>query len=221
MDYFTVLGIIASGTIIRGTPDPASDLDLYVIHQKPFRQRIQKYFNQVPAEIFINPPKAVENYFVDEQKNRRPLTAHMLSSGFVVLKLDPIIDELQAKAQEQLKNPPARPTDLTSPRYLAALLVEDAVDKIDQDPETAVMILNKSLDAMFNFYFVKTGNFIPRQKSLLDELEQRNPTIAKRARQFFQATIPEEKMNIALKIADETIGVHGFFEWDSGPEEYK
>ena len=50
------IGIIASGTILRGNPDPASDLDIYVIHRAAKRQRIQKFFAGVPAEIFINPP---------------------------------------------------------------------------------------------------------------------------------------------------------------------
>ena len=114
-ERYTVSGIIVSGTIIRGAPDPASDLDIYVIHQQPFRQRLQKFFNQVPAEIFVNPPSAVERYFVEEQASRRPLTAHMLATGFVILNLDPVIDELRQKAASLLTQPPAAPDDLTMP----------------------------------------------------------------------------------------------------------
>jgi len=95
LENYSVLGIVVSGTIIRGNPDPSSDLDIYVIQSEPFRQRLQKLFNKIPAEIFINPPKAVEGYFEKEQEARRPLTAHMLATGFVILELDPIINKLQ------------------------------------------------------------------------------------------------------------------------------
>lgn len=60
---FDPLGIIACGSILRGMPDPSSDLDMYVIHHRPLRQRIQKTFNSVPSEIFVNPPAEIERYF--------------------------------------------------------------------------------------------------------------------------------------------------------------
>ena len=64
---FDVLGIVAAGTIIRGSPDATSDLDIYVIHPAPFRQRVQKFFNGIPTEIFVNPPAMVEKYFIEER----------------------------------------------------------------------------------------------------------------------------------------------------------
>lgn len=129
---FNVSGIVACGTIIRGNPDPTSDLDIYVIHQAPFRQRIQRYFNKVPAEIFVNPPGMVEKYFVEERAARRPLTAHMLATGFVVLELDPFVSMLRQQATEILEYPPeSSPESLTMARYLAANLYEDALDVVE------------------------------------------------------------------------------------------
>ncbi len=72
-------GIIVAGTHISGNPDPTSDLDIYVIHAHPQRQRIQKRFKGVPAEIFVNPPAAIRRYFAEEV--RRPSTAHMLAQA--------------------------------------------------------------------------------------------------------------------------------------------
>jgi hypothetical protein len=215
LQNFDILGIIASGTLIRGNPDPASDLDIYVIQPKPFRQRLQKKFNSVPAEIFINPPAKVEEYLSNEQAARKPITAHMLSTGFVILKLDPIIDELQRKAEEMLANPPEAPADLTPLRYMTALLVEDAMDKLDTDPETAEMIANKALVKMLDFCFIRSGRFIPRQKSLLDELEKADPPVADLARKFYRSSSLKEKMEIGKQIAEITIGANCFFEWDS------
>ncbi|MBN2392997.1 MAG: hypothetical protein JXR84_19865, partial [Anaerolineae bacterium] len=55
-------GIVVSGTILRGNPAPSSALDIYVIRRELRRQRVQKFFDGVPAEIFINPEKKVPDY---------------------------------------------------------------------------------------------------------------------------------------------------------------
>src|SRR5689334_128618 len=65
------IAIIATGTIIRGTAQASSDLDVYVIHAAPFRRRVQRFFRGVPAEIFINPPHAVRLYFREEHSGAR------------------------------------------------------------------------------------------------------------------------------------------------------
>src|SRR5438128_286942 len=103
---FEPIGIVATGTIVRGNPSPSSDLDLYVIHRDPRRQRLQRRFRGVPAEIFVNPPERVEAYFAEERAEGRPLTAHMLATGFVVLRTDPVLDDLRARAAAQLADPP-------------------------------------------------------------------------------------------------------------------
>lgn len=218
LENYTVLGIVVSGTIIRGNPDPSSDLDIYVIHNEPFRQRLQKFFNHIPAEIFVNPPKAMERYFEEEQADRRPLTAHMLATGFVVLDIDPVIGELQIKAERLLSQPPEKPKDLTYQRYLSALLFEDAEDVVERDPDTAEMIVYRAVVEMFNFCFIQTGNFIPRHKSLLNELTKIDPITAELARSFYQATTLKKKMELAGKIAYRTIEERGFFEWESPPD---
>jgi predicted nucleotidyltransferase len=219
LENYTVLGIIVSGTIIRGNPDPSSDLDIYVIHDQPFRQRLQKFFNEIPAEIFVNPPKSVERYFEEEQAARRPLTAHMLSTGFVVLNLDPVIGDLLSKAERLLSQPPEAPQDLTYQRYLSALLFEDAEDIVARDPETAAMIVYRAVAEMLNFCFIKAGSFLPRQKSMLVELAKIDTHVAELARGFYQASTLSEKMELAGRIADRTIEKRGFFEWEMPPNE--
>jgi predicted nucleotidyltransferase len=125
---FDVLGIVAAGTIVRGSPAATSDLDIYVIQRPPFRQRVQKFFNGIPTEIFVNPPAMIEKYFIEERAARRPLTAHMLATGFVVLELDPVIGQLRQRAAEVLADSPAdNPENFTMARYLAAALYEDAL----------------------------------------------------------------------------------------------
>ena len=103
LDRFDVHGIVAAGTHISGQPDPSSDLDIYVVHVHPQRQRIQKRFNGLATEIFVNPPVVIRRYF--EQEIRQPLTAHMLATGFVVLDNAAIVEELREEAIEWLNRP--------------------------------------------------------------------------------------------------------------------
>ena len=219
LENYEPVGIIFSGTIMRGTPDKSSDLDIYVIHNESFRQRLQRWFNNVPAEIFINPPFQVEKYFEEEQVARRPITAHMLSTGFVILDTDPVVKKLQRKAARFFQEPPEAPPEMIYRRYLIALLYEDAEDVVEKDPDTANMIANRAVVEMLDFCFVKAGRFIPRPKSLLNELGKVDEDIAQLARKFYQETNIQEKVEIAGKLAEKTVGECGFFEWSSPPNE--
>lgn len=91
------IGIIATGTVVRGEAHPASDIDLYVVHEAAYRRRVQRFFNHVPTEIFINPPSAVRSYFPSEHRDGRRYTAHMIATGVVILDGDPVIERLRAR----------------------------------------------------------------------------------------------------------------------------
>lgn len=218
LENHTVAGIIASGTIIRGNPDPTSDLDIYVIHMGPYRQRVQRFFNDIPTEIFINPPRAIHGYFEDEQATRNPITAHMLATGFVILNLDPVVNELREQAKSLLSQPPAAPEDMTTKRYMIALLYEDALDIVETDPVSATMILNQVVAEMLRYCFIRAGCFIPRKKSLLTELAGIDAGTADLARRFYLAPSFETRVALAGLIADRTVEARGFFEWENPPE---
>jgi len=216
LNRFDPCGIIVSGTIIRGNPAPTSDLDIYVIHSESFRQRIQKFFNGIPAEIFVNPPSAIEGYFRDEGAEGRPVTAHLLSTGFVILDLDPVVEDLQNKASRFLaKSPSYSDAALTNARYMTATLYEDAIDILGKDPAAANMLLSRAVYEMLHYLFKRSAKFIPRGKDLLNAVAIIDPDIAKMARKFFQTSDLEKRCKLAGQIADGTIGERGFFEWES------
>lgn len=219
LSRFEPVGLIAAGSILRGTPDAASDLDVYVIHRAPFRQRIQKLFNGVPAEIFVNPPAQVERYFVSEQADARPITAHMLATGHVLLSLDPAVEALRERAHALLNEPPAL-TDAqrTWARYLAANQYEDALDIAERDPANASLLLAQAVTSMLQFTFRDRHSFLPRSKAMLDKLAALDPDLADVARRFFMAGTFDTRLELAAHIADKTIGARGFFEWESAPE---
>lgn len=217
--YPSVVGVIASGTIVRGTPDQSSDLDIYVIHTDKYRQRVQKFFSGVPAEIFVNPPSMIEQYLKEEALARRLITAHMLATGFVIIQSDPIVDTLRSKGQVQLATQPESSGDLTVPRYMIASLFEDAIDCRKRDRSTSRMILSQAVEQMMRHAFVKCGKYLPRQKDLLSEVAKLNRELGTFCNRFFRTNCFRTQVKTAAAIADHVLGVRGFFEWKSNPEQ--
>ncbi len=211
-------GIVVSGTILRGNPAPSSDLDIYVIRRELQRQRVQKCFNGVPAEIFINPAEKVPDYFADEARAARPITAHMLGTGFVILDGDGVIADLQARARHILQTPPDPGVEaLTTARYMAAARYEDATDIAETRPETARMILGQAVHEMVCYHFLADHRFIPRDKDLLDVLETWDAALGALVCRFYGAATMAEALSLAEQIADRTIAARGFFAWESTP----
>ena len=169
------------------------------------------------AEIFVNPPQAVERYFENDARENRPITAHMVATGFVVLDRDPCVARLRALAAEYL----ARPTDvdeaqLTWLRYAAALRYEDAEDLRDTDPDAASLLLASAVVELLRFvFFHAAGRPVPRWKELLSETEALDPEAGALARGFFRAVDLDERMRLAGELHERIAGARGFFEWES------
>ena len=212
------VGVVATGTIIRGAAHANSDLDLYVVHRASYRRRIQRFFDGVPAEIFINPPSAVRAYFREGDQNGRRLTAHMLATGFVIFRGDLVVDELRAEAAQWLaKDTQISDFERVSTRYGIGSRLEDALDVLGTDAVTATMLLGDAVLAMIEYHCKAEHGQIPRRKDVLARLTEQHPDIGARVVDFFRAGDVGERARLATEIADRTIGVRGFFEWDSGP----
>jgi len=220
LDRFQPIGIIAAGTIVRGEPDAASDLDLWVIHLAPVRQRLQKFFNGVPAEIFVNPPWVIEKYFAQDQGEGRPISAHMMATGTIVLATDPVVEQLRQHAISLLSSPPTiTPEKLTQVRYAAATKLEDALDVVERNPGTASMLLSEAVRQMLHFAFLKAGQFIPRDKDMLHALGDVDSDLPTQVNLFFESADPIARVRLASELADRILQVRGFFEWNSEPEQ--
>jgi predicted nucleotidyltransferase len=208
------VGIIAAGSIVRGEGDAGSDLDIYVVHTPLWRQRIQKRFHGVPAEIFVNPPISIRRYFADERD--RPCTAHMLAHGFVVLDRAPVVEELRAEAQTWLgRTPGLDAEELTLRRYLAADAYENALDVAEADAGNASLILHAAVYDMLCYTFLAADRPLPRAKAFLVGLDALDPPLGKVARQYYAAPDTQTRLLAAAQIARHTIQATGFFEWES------
>ena len=96
---FELLGIMVTGSIIRRMAHKNSDFDIFVIHNNNFRQRIQKFFKGIPAEIFVNPPVQIEKYYKSAFESGKPDTQHMFATGFIIFDKENLIRDLQEKGK--------------------------------------------------------------------------------------------------------------------------
>lgn len=218
-ERFSPIGVLVTGTIVRGNPGPSSDLDFWVFQNEPYRQRIQKFFHGVPTEIFVNPPERVERCFVEDRARARPVTAHMLATGYVIFQISDVVARLQQRARDELDRPPApSAATLRQMRYGIATGLEDASDIAAIDPEMCASLLDHVVDDVVQYAYRRAGRWLPRSKELLSRLAEVDPDLSALSRRFYQATALGERLSITTEIVRRATGETGFFEWESDPE---
>jgi predicted nucleotidyltransferase len=215
---YAPLGIVVSGSIVRGEAGPTSDLDVFVVHQETWRVREQKRFADVPAEIFVNPPAQVRRYFEREHDAGRPCTAHMFATGEVIEPRHAVITELVQEASEWLSRP-LEPTEvaLTQSRYGAVDLLDDARDVIDSDAAAAALLLGDAVQQIVAYAFWARRRFQPRRKDTVAALASIDPEAAALVRTWLASSGHDGLATVAA-LARHVLGADTFFEWTSTRE---
>ena len=215
---FAPRGIVIAGSIVRGEAGPTSDLDVFVVHDEPWRQRDQRRFAGVPAELFINPPSQIRKYFASEHERGRPSTADMFATGEPIAPVDPIVDELVREARDWLARPVAvTPAHLESLRYGAVDQLDNARDVIDRDPAAAQLMLGDTVRLIIEYMFWRARRFQPRRKAEITALAEFDPPAAALVRRWAAAS-PRDGLAIVEALAREVLGVDTFFAWSSERE---
>jgi predicted nucleotidyltransferase len=210
-----VHGIVIAGSIVRGEAGLTSDLDVFVVHAEPWRERVQKRFAGVPTELFVNPPDRVRGYFKSEHADGRPGTAHMFTTGVVVAGADELVSELVREAREWLAKPiEVTPAELASKRYAAVDMLDNARDTNDTDAAVTRLLLANTVQQIIEYAFWKRAMFQPRRKDLLRALDEVDPIAGSLVRAFTNSR-PDEALQLAITLANHVLGVDTFFEWTS------
>lgn len=218
-ERFDPEAIVVSGTIVRGNPQPSSDFDIVVIHDQPWRQRVQCFFNGVPAELFVNPAYQIRHAFEAEARDARPVLAHMLATGVIVLDRTGIAGELTAQATASLaRGPHMDPAWLELRRYGIATAFEDAVDLELIDQSRSRTLALQALTDAIDWWFPAHGLWRPRPKSLLTNFEQHCPDLGATARQAISSSDLSQCLEHTATVLTGIIGATGFFPWESTPE---
>lgn len=213
------VGIVASGSIVRGNPGPSSDLDLVILHDQPWRRRVQRWFNGTPVELFFNSEAWLMHCIQSEADEGRPVMAHMLATGKLLLDVDGRLGALKRLSHDILQRGPGLgPAALLRDRYAAATQVEDALDFIDAGTPDARQARALAVHALVCHAYLRKNRFLPRPKERLHLLAQDEPLLADLLATALGPS-PAEAM-VALREASlHVLEVAGFFEWDSGEDD--
>jgi hypothetical protein len=215
---YAPIGIVVSGSIVRGEAGPKSDLDVFVVHDEAWRVREQRRFAGVPAELFVNPPERVRRYFEREHADARPCTAHMFATGDVIGPSHPIIDDLVREARDWLARPvEATQEALVQQRYGAVDLLDDARDVIDDDPASAALLLGEAVRGIVAYAFWTRRMFQPRRKTAITELAKIDAVAATLVRTWSTSS-GHAALDAVEALARQVLGVDTFFEWTSTRE---
>jgi hypothetical protein len=209
------IGIVISGSIVRGEGGRTSDLDVLVVHEEPWRLRDQRRFAGVPVEMFVNPPAQTRRYFVDEHAEGQPSTAHMFATGEVLGPLHPTVGALIAEAHAWLGKPVTLTSaQLTAQRYAASDALDNARDLIADDPAAAHLQLAKAVSQIIAHAFLGRGRFVPPPKRAVAALAELDPQAAELVR-LWAAQSGREALVTIEALARRVLGVDTFFEWTS------
>jgi hypothetical protein len=218
-EHYAPTGIVVAGSIIRGVPDPTSDFDIVVAHEPPWRQRAQRLFRGVPAEIFVNPPFQIRRAFAQEAAEFRPILAHMMATGVILHDPDGLMADLAQGARDSMDTvPPMSAEQETSARYMIATQFEDAEDVRERDPDRAAAMLVKAVIDAARLRFRQAGRWLPREKELFTALDDLDPALGALVRQVMRATTLDARFAAAQPIVAQVAGATGFFPWDSDPQ---
>lgn len=215
------VGILAAGSLVRGTGGPTSDLDLYVLHLGPWKRRLQRRFEGVPTEIFVNHPASARSFLREELASGRPITAHMLSTAFVVLDLDPVVGELRREAAEALAAPPSfDPTMVTYARYLAVDALDNARDVHSADPVSSALFVSRAVHGALSAAFLAASRFVPREKDLVRGALELVPALSRTDLETALGVTPAptDRLAAAGRVVEALCGASTFFAWDSPPQ---
>lgn len=216
---FDPSGILVAGTIIRGEGHPNSDLDFAVVHDKPWRQRIQRFDEGVPVEIFVNPPAQWQKTFASEVRSGKPSMLGIFSSGIAVHNEGEQLSTLVELAQQLFASGPEISEEhLTSLRYALVTHFEDAVDieQIDLDRSNAFVVY--SLLQAARLRVLQSGAWLPREKELFKRLETLDPDLGRSVRAVLDAP-RRQWVRLAEPKIEQIAGTARFFAWESDPQD--
>ncbi|MBE3599157.1 MAG: DUF309 domain-containing protein [Limnochordaceae bacterium] len=216
-----LLALYAAGSVVRGEGGPLSDLDLFVVHDHRWRQRVQVRLNGVPVEIFFNPPSQIRRTFEEERRRRRPSTAHMIATGFAMVEAGREARALreQARAMLDAGPPPLGPEEAVRMRYMAASLLEDAIDSQSTDPVSSLLLAARAVDGALRYRCAVAGRWEPRDKELATRTCEIDPALLQLLRAFHGAPDLASRIEAARRVVLRCTGVDGSFDWES-PREF-
>ncbi len=182
-----IIGVLVCGSYITGNPSSHSDLDVHLIldDKLDFRERGNKIIDGLLIEYFLNPPKQIRKYFLDDYNSIRPMSHTQFITGRILLDKTGVVQQLKEEAKEILaKDYSDIDTSVHElQKYSIWDMLDDLQDSFENEKLDFDFVYYANLDKLLSIYmkFIKypydkksmLGNItseIVRNKYLLKEL---------------------------------------------------
>ncbi len=187
-----LLGVLATGSRVRGEGDASSDIDLHVLIDQGRRQRRNVVVNGVEVEMFINPPFQIVRYLEDGRRSGRGVDQHMWSTGRAVYDPQGVVADLQAEAQHQWDaGPPPVDGNDWGVRYLPPDRLRDIGDVIERDEAQAHLIIGVLLGELIGLHYRLQRRWQVKGKRVLADLQTWDVAAADLVRRACRGTAME------------------------------
>jgi hypothetical protein len=187
-----LLGVLATGSRVRGEGDASSDIDLHVLIAPLRRQRRNIVVAGVEVEMFINPPAQIRRYFADNNITGRGIDQHMWSTGRIVYDPQGSVAELMAEAQRQWDaGPPVVDASDWRVRYLPADALRDIGDVLERDPEQTLLMIGALLAELISMHYRLGRRWHVKPKRVLADLATWDVPAAELVRRACEGTLNE------------------------------
>ncbi len=214
------VGILLTGSVIQGNASATSDLDVAILHDHPWRQRVQRVVDGVPVECFINSDAWWRESMDSGAAVGRSPTAHFLARGVIWKDTDGRMRDLQRTALGYVDvGPQVSHVTLVATKYSAVTTLEDGGDIVTIDEDRARWLLLDAIDKAIRYHYLINRIWIPREKDLFTDLDHRWPDLGASVRTAFEPNSIVALHNIALAIVRTLTGETRFFDWSSTPQE--
>jgi hypothetical protein len=214
------VGILLTGSVIHGNAAATSDLDVAILHDQPWRQRVQRVVESVPVECFINSHAWWMRTLDSEAAGGRSPAAHFLARGVIWRDDEGRMRELQRTAQRYVDaGPQISEQILVALRYAAVSTLEDGTDIVTIDAARARWLLYDAIDKALRYHYMRNRTWIPREKDLFQDVDERWPGLGAFVREAFNSGSVVALSNMATEVVRTCTGGTRFFDWSSSRQE--
>lgn len=214
------VGIVLTGSVVHGYASPTSDLDVAILHNQTWRQRVQRVIDGVPIECFINSEAWWHRTLNTEAASGRSPAAHFLARGVIWRDTDARMKDLQHVAQGYVdRGPQVSANTLVNLQYAAVTTLEDGADITTLDRDRARWLMYNAIEKALHFQYLQNRIWIPREKDFFTDLEQRWPELGIIVRRAYAEDDVVALDDIASEVVRTCTGHTRFFDWSSTRQE--
>ncbi len=196
-----VIAILLCGSYATNQMGPASDIDLHVLIEGDWRQRVTRRIDGVQVETFFNPPSNIPRYWDKEERGE---TVTMYAQGQVVYDPRGILGELVQMARARYAEGPKalNEDEIARARFFMRDAFDDAGDALSAGSPSAFVIMTQILEMLLADYYRLQRRWQPKTKRLLSDLNKHDSTLYELARKFLEEFGAQRKFILLKEIAE-------------------